>query len=520
MSEKMEGNNMSTSSARTQEAMDAITSFYNKKIDTDYEKIIDMIENGGNDLTRRDFINQLGIDETVLDSFFNLVVRGCDGDERDAICDRLISINRDDLGRIVKRLKNDNIHLEDVINNLNDRLTDINSSGVGSELVQRVKELEFQLLEKEAQIQDYVANGNFSIEDVQGEFSPSEEYSTLLEEKASLIASIEQLKMEIMTLEEKIVALNHEIYDKDIEIAELKNKQNEENTSTNIDDETEASYKTKIYELENEKEDLLYQLQSLNHQNDNNDEIYAANERIQSLQNDLVEKGRYIERLEEEANHLNNELNECKSRVQEQDSSSQRESEMPIHNQEAWEQIDNRLDLGLSVAEETTKKSKGKMGLWIIGGVLFALFLALVGFALINTNNGPVQGVPTPIKPAEKITGAGLSANVSNGAATELPPVSAPQTANTPVVETIPTTIEPMAPVPSQKGITKTLLTPNDFRKNVDQFSVSNQGLTLEGQVYKVGDSINGFRIVAIQKNFVRLLDIKNDLEFRLDIGA
>ncbi|MCL4432121.1 MAG: hypothetical protein M1300_07365 [Epsilonproteobacteria bacterium] len=537
-------------SARTQQAVETITQFYNTKIDTDYEKIIDMIENGGDNLTRRDFIVTLGINDTVLDSFFNLVVRGCDGEERDAICDRLITINRDDLHRIVKKLKNENIHLEDEILSLREQL-EASSGKDCSELVQKVSELESIITEKDEYIASLIDNGpNGYVHPSDGSVYSHEEHDHMLQDQQDYSAELSELKMQIeqlqtenytlresvdaaasqkWELEEQVRQLTSDVNEKDIRIYELENTQHSaqiqedpwgENQPVSDSQEIEE-YKNKVFELESEKESLLYQIQSLQSQDHGSDnQMYETEEKIRSLESELLAKNEYIQRLEHEAYALTGEIDNHKARIRDLEAALESNilDTAPSGGQENWS--NTSIDFGASMSDEPVKKEKSKAGLWIIVGSLFFILLILVAVTMINSNNGPVPGTPTAIPANEKITGNGLSANVANGAATQLPPQTAQQVAGAPVIEAVPTAIEPVQAPVAQNGIVKTLQSPYDFRKNAAHFAVSDQGLILEGQLYKVGDSINGFRILAIQKTFVRILDPKNDLEFRLDIGA
>lgn len=531
--------------ARTQQAVDTITQYYNTKIDTDYEKIIDMIENGGDNLTRRDFIVQLGITDPVLDSFFNLVVRGCDGDQRDAICDRLISINREDLHRIVKKLKNENIHLEDEIIALREQL-EASGGKDCNELAQKVSELEAIIVEKDEYIASLVENGpNGYVHPSDGSIYTHDEREHMLqnqhdhsEELSELKNQIEQLQSENYTLresvdsaasekwqlEEQVRQLSLDVTNRDARIYELENTQH---TTQAIDDpwaemqqQVDSSEleecQRKISELELEKSDLTYQIQMLQSQNyGSTGETEEADEKIRTLENEIIAKDEYIQRMEHQAYALAEEIDGYKARIREL------EAELEANNSsedQVWS--NHHIDIETSLADEPIQKKKSKAGLWIIMGGLFFILLILVAITMINTNSGPVPGTPTAITPEEKITGNGLSANVANGAATQLPPQAAQQVPGAPVIEAVPTAIEPAQAPVAQAGIVKTLQSPYDFRKNAALFGVSDQGLMLEGQLYKVGDSINGFRIVAISKTFVRILDPKNDLEFRLDIGA
>lgn len=549
----METKPNTASSARTQQAVDTITQYYNTKIDTDYEKIIDMIENGGDNLTRRDFIVQLGITEPVLDSFFNLVVRGCDGDERDAICDRLISINRDDLHRIVKKLKNENIHLEDEIIALREQL-EVSNGKDCSELVQKVSELETIIAEKDEYIASLVENGaNGYVHPSDGSMYTHDEREHMLqdqhdhsEELTELKTQIEQLQSENYTLresvdtaasekwqlEEQVRQLSLDVTDRDARIYELENTQHTTQVIEDpwgdmqqpVDSSELEECQRKISELELEKSDLIYQIQMLQSQDYGSaGETEETNEKIRTMENEIVAKDEYIQRMEQSAYSLAEEIDGYKARIREleaalEHSSDFYETQNQEQGQDAWQ--NPQIDFGTSLADEPVEKKKSKAGLWIIVGSLFFILLALVAITMINSNSGPVPGTPTPIPAEEKITGNGLSANVANGAATQLPPQAAQQVPGAPVVEAVPTAIEPAQAPVAQSGIVKTLQSPYDFRKNAALFGVSDQGLMLEGQLYKVGDSINGFRIVAISKTFVRILDPKNDLEFRLDIGA
>lgn len=513
-----------TTSKRTEEAMTLIYDHYSQKVTSDYDRIVDMIENGGDQLTRRDFIVNLGITEEVLDAFFNLVVRGCEGDDRDRICDRLIGINKDDLARIVKKLKNETISLELKLEELMKQLEE-------KEEALRILEGHGGAAHKEDSSESAFDAGELRVEcdslraEIDRLNSEIVNLRALNEEQS---ASIEQLNTDKYELESRIRELSDEVDLKSQKIYELESSDPGlyGNQNDNPDESYESEYapadNTALYEeleqLRMERDNLAAELQNASTM-DSSYELEEKERRIRDLSNEIAYKDETIERheatirsLQSEIDHRDEEIRELKA------------SRGSVTAEDHTMSVTNNGEIELpGMGDEPIVKQKSKAGLYIILGVFFFFLLALISVVIMNSGEaGPVSGTPTPVAVEEKISGDGIGGGVANGAVTQLPPSLPVQPAAMPVQENVPTQLdslsaaEPTAP----SGVIAALNSPYDFRKNAAAFTVTEQGLMIDGQVFKTGDSVNGFPILMIQKSFVRFIDPKNDLEFRVNIGA
>lgn len=508
--------NGNDTSPRTEAAVGVITAFYNERVDRDYERIIDMIELDWETLTRKDFIEKLGISDEVLDAFFDLAVRNCDSEERDTICDRLININKEDLGRIAKKLKYENFGFQDELDMRN----------------REIAGLKEDIAKKDAQIANFSAGGTgFSVEDNSqdpvGLSALLEERQILQDQVDNLVSENNRLSQENFNLEAKVDNLSAEKSRLEVTIDELNQGmasggQTFSPNNEQVSPEEIEMLRNTIGDLEMERDNLREEIRvmaenSNNAAPDNSWELLEKVERISVLEAEIEQKDQSLSNLEEMVSSLQQQLNEKEYEIE-----ALRESGAQRVQEEVKGEWDDEDLFAERNEDEPVAKKKNKTGLYIIIGVFFFIFLGLVALVIVNgSGQGPVPGTPTQLGVTEKTTGQGISANVANGAVTQLPPSPAvSQAASTPIEEAVPTALNAAQSQPIAQGITSTLLTPYDFRKNKSAFTLTEQGLVLEKRTYKTGESINGFRILMIQKTFVRFLDPKNDLEFRVDLGA
>ena len=499
-------------------AVDFIQNFYSNKASSDYEKILDMIETGPEDMTRKDFTTALGVDDKVLDAFFDIAIRGCDEDKRDTICDRLILINKDKLGEIAKRLKYENIRLQNDKAGFDQRIFD---------LQELVTQKDNQLIELQEAIESNTTTGDDSILSAQI-IELQNEREVLLEEINGLKQTVEVLTLEKSEIQDVIEGLNNDSTIKDQTINDLREQIAsiaDGYSNTNVDSEEMNRLQYEISSITNERDSLLEQVQTytasvsdVSNNLDNDLELEGLNNKIYELESELQSKEYIISEMQETINRLQVDIEEKEYAIQQTPL-------LPIedtYNQDKSESAED-LDLFDKENDEPIVNKKSKKGLYIIVGILFAALLALIFIVILNqSNTGPVTGEPTPLSPSEKITGAGISANVANGAVTQLPPSPATIPVSSSEVQgNVPTALgAPIATPVQPAGIIQALITPYDFRKNAKSFKITEQGAVIDGQTFKVGEEINGFRVLTIQKTFIRFLDPKNDLEFRVDVGV
>lgn len=524
----------------TELALANIAAYYEQKSESDYNKIVDMIETGGEHLTRQDFIKTLGISEEVLDSFFDLVVRNCEGNERDTICDRLIKINKDVLGRIAKKLKYENFEFQSQIDTLEKKVSDLEQEIEGKNIL----------------LSQYQENGSefvpgAIVEDGEQESMADQlkaEISELQSERDHLLTQIAQLQAANSDLQEKLDIKTAE-YDELINNGGFNQSIGEEDSALLREkDETIASLNQMILDANEEKDMLIKQLEDMSNSKpdeypyedenfqpsssqDQNEEIEYQRDRIVSLEEDILKKDARIGELEHEVYQLEQLVAEKSRQLEAAVHTNHQATEVSRIDNDEWQQDEmelpkqqSTLDFG-DTQTVNEKPKKSKTGLYVILGVFFFLLLSVIVLVVMNQSSGPTPGVPTPLSAAEaNQSGQGITNNVANGAATQLPP-SVPASAPTATVQgEVPTAIAPAVlpqevTAPAQAVITPKLLTPFDFRQNSKALNVTDQGLVIEGKTYKVGDTINGIRVVMVTKTFVRLLDPKNDLEFRVEIG-
>lgn len=508
---------------------DPVERFYGNKPEEDYKRIVALIKSG-EELSRADFLERLQIPEDVLDVFFDEVFVKCDASERDDLCDRLIGINKDVLDKIIKRLKKENFSFRSEKEQWEDKLVTLTS----------------EIAAKDQQIEDLKNNNGAGLSD-----SNKDEYILLLEaERDELRVQIVQLEAQIEELQASVQSSNERYHttlaEKDQRIAELEIDGN--NTVKDAEKDFDISplqeenarlcglveeYETKI----EDNNQLIAELQANN--STNNEDYIAALEaerdelrvRVEELthalsENDGSDFQEKIDMLEAEGAYkdsLINDLNEKIATFEYEIENSKATTINKVSNYDDQE-LNNKVDDDefdfVTTEKDTPVKKKSSTALLVVIGFIFTILLGLIAVVIINNNSaGPVPGIPTEIPKNQMPMGGDLNNQVVQGLATQVPSITTNQAPSADVQGAVPTTLT-QAPVQQPvDSLLTTLTTAEAFRKAAGQFKINDQGaLVINNQTFGMGEQINGFKIIAIHRTFIRLIDVKNDLQFRVDL--
>lgn len=282
---------------------------------------------------------------------------------------------------------------------------------------------------------------------------------------------------------------------------EEKYRHTEENLLLALGKEEEFSLKQKALEETND------QLEKEVHTK--GDEIARLMQEIQTIKSELSEK------LIAETKELELSSNENRSLLDEirnyQDKLSDLQADLDHKKNEikelslkiiSLEESGSQSVIELEYEEaDQGKKQKQKTAPIVVFSVL-CIFVLLVSILYLLKTPKSSQA-PSPVVAETQLA-------IPNPIA--VPPVIAQQE-NTKV----PAVVVSQSPVASSISH---LVTPEAFRANVKNFKIVGQSLVIENETFASGATINGFKILSIEKTFVRLLDLGSNLQFRVDIGV
>jgi len=485
----------------TLEEEDPIAQHYEKKPEEDYLKILQMIESEKGCVTRTEIMEELQIPGDVLEAFFDVALRECisDPERQNFICDRLVQIQGDRVPEIAKKLKLQSFKLQDEVRALKAlkkdydeklkelaRLQEIIAAGGGEKGTSNVSELESECEILQERIQGLEENEKTLLDQLQ-EFKEKNN-----SDETDGANEIERLRGEVFELEQNKDDLESKIRDLQAKIEENGGGNDQEHDEARI-----RELEEQLETMENDKRVLQGKVFALAEQLEESElnggpsqEIDSLREQIDGLQQARRQDKEMIEELQEKLEDL----------------------EAEKENSERLSKKNNNLFESQEEKEPETKRVKADkktgVNIWLVMIGVVAV-LAILFFVVVKvstpTEVAPVQGEPTPVAQTNQ---APLSAPLP----TQAIPMSNEQVQQAP----LPTQALPVASVVS------TLNTPDDFRRAaLETMKINEMGeLVIDTQAYKPGEMINGFKLILVQKSFIRLQDTKTGLQFRVDMGV
>lgn len=481
-----------------QEEEDPLGKHYEEKPREDYLKIIRMIEAKDGNITRVKIMEELQIPGEVLDAFFDVALRECtsDPERQNFICDRLVEIQGDRVPEIAKKLKLQSFRLKDEISALRSlqkdydekskelaRLQEIVDAGGAGKETSRVSELESEcellrdrIKELEMQLQEF--SGDTNTDDNDG--------SNELERLRGEVFELQQNKDD---LESQVRSLQAQIEDNggDADQEQLQEQINELQEQLETVEKDKRELQTKVFSL-------AEQLEEAEKKGGSSGEDEVLREQIDALHQARRLEQQTIEELQEK-------IEDLEAEISERDPFTSTRHDVTNPDQE------NIFENQAEIPETKRDKKKSGPNIWLVMlgvGVALAVLFFVVVRILTPTEVAPVQGEPTPVVQTTQ-------APISTPVATQAIPVS-----NEQVQQALPGQALPTATVVS------TLNTPDDFRRAaLGSMKINEMGeLVIDAQAYKPGEMINGFKLILVQKSFIRLQDSKSGLQFRVDMGV